>query len=78
MNLNRKQFTFGNVTKPFYLGFSREKFNTPYKRYSYESKDRLYDVDVRESDGDKTYHINSGFYGDPKPIHREIELFFNL
>ncbi len=81
MNLARDRFYQGNVTKQLTLfkgSPSESVWNTPYTRYTYESKNRLYDVDVRNHDKNKSYHINGGFDGEPNKYHREIEKHFNL
>ena len=49
-----------------------------FHRYTYESRTRLYDVDIRDSDGDRTFHINMGFSTEPSKFHRAIEEHFSL
>jgi len=63
-----------------YKGFilRGEVFKTPYTRYTYESGTKLYDVDVRESDGDKTYHVNGGPDAKPNQYHKAILKHFGV
>lgn len=70
------RFSSTTVTKRF--EFRGEVFHTPHRRYSYESHNRLFDVDVRDSDGDKTYHVNCSFDVPPQAMHRAIERHFKL
>ena len=76
MNLKQDNFTNTDVTKVF--KFQDERYLTPYHRYTYETYNALYDVDIRDSDGDKTYHINMGFSTEPHKIHAAIEKHFNI
>ena len=81
MNLAKDQFYKGNVHKQFVMfeGTDREiRTITRYTRYTYESGTRIYDVDVRDSDGDITFHINCGCATEPHAIHREIMKRFGL
>jgi len=76
MKLAADRFYQTDVVKLLTLGDRTHR--TPHRRYSYESAGRLYDVDVRESDGDRSYHVNGGFELEPSAIHREIERHFGL
>ena len=81
MRLAQDRFYKSNVTKAFtiFKGTDREKVSsTRYTRYTYETHNKLFDVDIRDSDGDKTYHINCGFETDKHKIHEEIEKHFNI
>lgn len=49
-----------------------------FTRYTYESCDAIYDVDVRVSDNDITYHVNCGFETEPNKWHRAIMAHFNI
>ncbi len=58
--------------------FRGQRFTSGYYRYSYESATRILDVDVRASDGARTYHVNCGFDTEPNAIHRAIENHFAI
>jgi hypothetical protein len=76
MNLAPDRFLKGILFKGFTLQGVLCK--TPYTRYSYNSHGKLYDVDIRDSDKNKTYHINCGFATEPMAIHKEIEKHFGI
>ena len=76
MNLSANNFSKTSLTKRF--TFKDKSWDTPYSRFTYETHNAIYDVDVRESDGDKTYRKNCGFDTDPSPIHHAIEKHFSL
>ena len=81
MRLAQDRFYKNAVIKIFKIfeGTDREKVSSVrYTRYTYETHDRLFDVDIRDSDGDKTYHINCGFETDKQKIHEEIEKHFGI
>ena len=81
MRLAQDRFYKSGAYKRFTLfeGTDKEEiFYTRYTRYTYETHDRLFDVDIRDSDGDKTYHINCGFETDKHKIHEEIEKHFGI
>lgn len=81
MKLSDNNFYKRQVTKRFTLfkGTDREKFyDTRYTRYTYESYKAIYDVDVRNNDKDKTYHINYGFATEANKFHKAIEKHFNI
>ena len=79
MNLSKDRFYKSTVTKRFTLECKGMSWDTPYTRYTYETKNRLYDVDIRDSDNDKTYHVNgSGLTSEPHAIHHAIEKHFGV
>ena len=76
MNLSKSGWLEGTLTKRFKL--QGKQWDTLYRRYTYESANKIYDVDVRDSDGNKTYHVNCGFDVEPYMYHRSIEQHFSL
>jgi len=64
----------------FYRGdycVDRGKGAEVFPLYSYETSNALYDITI--IDGVKFYRINMGQWSnDNKPIHHEIEKFFNI
>jgi hypothetical protein len=64
------------VTKRFTV--SGLPYDVKYDRFTYESATKIYDVDVRRSDGDRTYHVNGGFETEQNQFHRAIEEHFGL
>jgi hypothetical protein len=80
MNLSHARFYKGDVLKRFQLfdGPKAQTYREHYLRYFYETKDAVYHVDVRVSDGAKSYHRNFGFGTEPHPIHRAIEKHYDL
>ena len=81
MRLAQDRFYKTTITKIFtiFKGTNQESVTyTPYHRYTYETHNKLFDVDIRDSDGDKTYHINCGFETDKHKIHEEIEKHFGI
>lgn len=81
MRLANDRFHKGDVHKRFTLECTGQTFVAPYTRYSYETtgaKGKIFDVDVRDSDGAKTYHVNCGFETEPAPIHKKIEDHFGI
>ena len=81
MNLSQNNYYKGRVTKRFtmFKGTDKEFYSdTCYTRYTYESYKMIYDVDVRNTDQDKTYHINCGFATEPNVFHKAIEKHFSL
>ena len=81
MRLAQDRFYTSAAIKIFKIfeGTDREKVSfVRYTRYTYETHNKLFDVDIRDSDGDKTYHINCGFETDKHKIHEEIEKHFGI
>ena len=76
MKLAQDRFYKSDCHKIFY--FQNEKYTTKYDRYTYESKSTLYDVDVRKTDGNKTFHVNMGFATERTEYHNEIIRHFNI
>lgn len=76
MNLASDRFFSGTLSKGFTL--NGKIFATRYHRYTYESKNKIYDVDVRDNDNNKTFHINCGFEIEANIFHKEIIKHFNL
>ena len=81
MNLSINNFNWGRVTKRFtmFKGTDKEySTDVEFIRHTYETHNAIYDVDMRKSDGDKTYHINCGFAGEIHKIHKAIEKHFKI
>jgi len=81
MNLSENSFYKRQVAKRSIVrkGCPDESYiDTRYTRYTYESGKALYDVDVRNTDHKKTYHINCGGACEKHKIHKAIEVHFNL
>jgi len=76
MKLTKDRFHNSTVTKE-YVTLGRPT-RCVFGRYTYESTGNLYGVDVRTSDGDKTYHVNCGFATEPNKYHRAIEQHFGI
>ena len=79
-NLNKNNFFYN---KSFFkkYEFDNPKISNSYKefeRYGYESKNNIYDIDIRKSDGQKQYRINCGFDIEPTIYHKAIEKHFNV
>ena len=77
MNLAKDRFYKSTLHKAFWFK-DKPMGKAKYTRYTYESAEKLYDIDVRNSDGDVTYHTNQGFDVPPNRFHKEIEKHFNL
>jgi len=58
--------------------FKEIRVNTPYDRYTWKINKHEYHVDVRVSDGDKSYHINWGFAAESTKYHKAIENHFEI
>ena len=81
MRLAQDRFYKSGAYKRFTLfeGTDKEEISyTRYTRYTYYASHKFFDVDIRDSDGDKTYHINCGFETDKLKIHEEIEKHFGI
>lgn len=81
MKLPDDNFFKGDFIRRYhdFIGTENESVHdVAFSRYSYESKGKLYDVNVRSTDGDVTYHVNCGFSCEPNQYHREIEKHFRL
>jgi len=79
MRLSNDRFSKTTLFKRFQFK-DNAPVDTLYQRHTYETHNAIYDVDVRESDGNKTYHVNMGFdvYPQIHAIHKAIEKHFNL
>lgn len=79
MKTSQDRFFHNTVTKRFRMDCAPGEFwDVPYDRYGYESCNAIYDVDIRKSDGHKTYHVNMGFETEPNAHHRAIEKHFGI
>ncbi len=82
MNLATRFFSGPNVVIKL-LSLGEPKGVTrkvPVTRYTYETHNAIYDVDVRQSDGEKSYQTNCAWAGEGviHPIHVQIERHFEI
>ena len=80
MNLSDNRYSRTTIHKRFTFGVGVKAWTRyeAYTRYSYETHSKLFDIEVRNSDSAKSYHVNCGFAGEPFPIHKEIERHFGI
>jgi hypothetical protein len=81
MNLAENRFYKSSLFKGFIAFEGTEKqivTKASYIRYTYETHDTIFDIDIRESDNNKTYHVNCSFAVPATQIHKEIEKHFNI
>ena len=74
--LSENQFSRGRAHKGAII--NGRVFARFYDRFTYESRARIIDVDVRADDGARTYHINGAPATKPNAIHLAIERRFDL
>jgi len=83
MRLAKDRFSKTGLNKRYsaFVGTPKEVIsNVPHTRYTYETHNAIYDVDVRDSDGFKEYSVNCGFTRQ-RPyhnIHLAIEKHFGI
>ena len=79
MNLSDNNFYKSQVTKRFKLSEKEgDYYDTKFTRYTYETQNAIYDVDVNNENYSKTYHMNCGSGMLPNNIHKAIKKHFEL
>ena len=75
--MTHPKYMKGSLSKSV-VGIGKTSYHVPHIRYAYVGQKDRFEVDVRDSDGYRTYHINCGVDIAPRSTHRRIERHFGL